>query len=88
MQEIDKSDVGVSVIPNVLEKCMAFIIYNNLVFIYTMQFMNSSLDALVKNLTNNFTIRKKKDCIHMNTWTVLKSFLMRNYATGVNNLVL
>ena len=50
MQEIDKSDVGVSVIPNVLEKCMAFIIYNNLVFIYTMQFMNSSLDFLVKNL--------------------------------------
>ena len=50
MQEIDKSDVDVSVIPNVLEKCMAFIIYNNLVFIYTMQFMNSSLDFLVKNL--------------------------------------
>ena len=50
MQDIDKSDVGVSVIPNVLEKCMAFIIYNNLVFIYTMQFMNSSLDFLVKNL--------------------------------------
>ena len=32
---------------------MAFTINNNLVFIDNMQFMNSSLDALVKYLTNN-----------------------------------
>ena len=32
---------------------MAFRINNNLVFIDSMQFMNSSLDALVKNLSNN-----------------------------------
>ena len=32
---------------------MAFIINKNVVFINSMQFMNSSLDALVKNLTDN-----------------------------------
>ena len=49
MQEIDKFDVKVSVIPNGLEKCMAFTINKNFVFIHSMQFMNSSLDVLVKN---------------------------------------
>ena len=32
---------------------MAFIINKNLVFIERMQFMNSSLDALVKDLSDN-----------------------------------
>ena len=32
---------------------MAFTINNNLVFIDSMQFMNSGLDALVKNLSDN-----------------------------------
>ena len=32
---------------------MSFIINTNLVFIDSMQFMNSSLDVLVKNLTDN-----------------------------------
>ena len=48
LREISKFDVCVSVIPNGLEKCMAFTINNNLVFIDSMQFMNSSLEALVK----------------------------------------
>ena len=43
-------DVKISVIPNRLEKYMAFFLNNNLVFIDSMQFMNSSLDKLVKNL--------------------------------------
>ena len=51
MQEIAKFDVKICVIPNGLEKCMAFTINKNLVFIDSMQFMNSSLDALVKNLS-------------------------------------
>ena len=49
MQEIDKFDIKVSVIPNGLEKYMAFTINKNFVFIDSMQFMNSSLDVLVKN---------------------------------------
>ena len=50
MQKIGKFDAKVNVIPNELEKYMAFTINNNLVFIDSMQFMNSSLDSLVKNL--------------------------------------
>ena len=47
--ELDKFDVKVNVIPNELEKYMAS---KNLVFIDSMQFMNSSLDKLVKNLSD------------------------------------
>ena len=43
----------ISIIPNGLEKYMAFTINKNLVFIDNMQFMNSGLDSLVKNLSNN-----------------------------------
>ena len=53
MKEIGKFDVKVSVITNGLEKYMAFTINRNLVFIDSMQFMSSSLDSLVKNLSNN-----------------------------------
>ena len=53
MQEIGKFDVKVNVIPNGLEKNIAFKINENLVFIDSIQFMNSGLDALVKNLTDN-----------------------------------
>ena len=50
--ELDKFDVKISVIPNGLEKYMAFFLNKNLVFIDSMQFMNSSLDKLVKNLSD------------------------------------
>ena len=53
IKEIGKFDVKVSVIPNGLEKYMAFTENKNLAFIDSMQFMNSSLDSLVKNLSNN-----------------------------------
>ena len=53
MKEIGKFNLEVSVIPNELEKYMAFKINKNLVFIDSMQFMNSSLDSLVKNLSDN-----------------------------------
>ena len=52
MKEVSKFDVKVSVIPNGLEKYMAFTINTNLVFTDSMQFMNSSLDSLVKNLSD------------------------------------
>ena len=50
--EINKFDVKINVIPNGLEKYMAFFLNKNLVFIDSMQFMNSSLDKLVKNLSD------------------------------------
>ena len=43
-KEISKLDAKVSVMPNGLEKYMAFTINRNLVFIDSLQFMNSSLD--------------------------------------------
>ena len=51
-KELNKFNYRVSVIPNGLEKCMSFSL-NNLVFIDSMLFMNSSLDKLVKNLSDN-----------------------------------
>ena len=53
IQEVGKFDVKVNIMPNGLKKYMAFTINNNLVFIDSMQLMNSSLDALVKNLSDN-----------------------------------
>ena len=53
MQEIGKSDVKISVIANGLEKYMTFTINKNLAFIDSMQFLNSSLDTLVKHLSDN-----------------------------------
>ena len=50
--ELDKFDVTISVIPNGLEKYMGFFLNKDLVFIDSMRFMNSSLDKLVKNLSD------------------------------------
>ena len=49
---MSKFNVKISVIPNGLEKYMAFTIKGNVVFIDSMQFMNCSLDNLVKNLSD------------------------------------
>ena len=48
--EIDKFDVKIKVIPNGLEKYMAFFLNKIFMFIDRMQLMNSCLDKLVKNL--------------------------------------
>ena len=50
--ELNKCDVIISVIPNGLEKYMTFFWGKDLVFIDSMQFMNSSLHKLVKNLSD------------------------------------
>ena len=50
--ELNKFDLKISVIPNGLETYMSFFLNKNLVFIDSMQFMNFSLDKLVKNLTD------------------------------------
>ena len=49
-KELSKFNCKVSVIPNRLEKYMSFTLGNNIVFIHSMLFMNSSLDKFVKNL--------------------------------------
>ena len=48
-----KFDVKLKVIPNRLQKYMAFIVNKTLVFIDSMQFTNSSLEKLTKNLIDN-----------------------------------
>ena len=50
MRRLSNFDVVIDVIPCGLEKYMAIIVNRNLVFIDSMQFMNDSLDSLVKNL--------------------------------------
>ena len=50
--ELHKFNLKVDVIPNRLEKYMAFFLGRDLVFIDSMQFMNFSLDKLVKNLVD------------------------------------
>ena len=52
IKEIYNFDVNIDVIPNGLEKYVPFIVNRDLVFIDSMQFMNSSLDSLVKTLGN------------------------------------
>ena len=63
MQETGKIDVKVSVIPNGLEKYMAFAINKNLIFIGSIQFMNMHwlricqimiFNTYLKNLVVNF----------------------------------
>ena len=51
-KELSRFNMKISVIPNGLEKCTAFTVNKKLVFIDSMQFMNSSLDKLVKNLSD------------------------------------
>ena len=47
---LHKFNLKINVIPNGLEKYMAFFLNKNLVFIDSIQFMNSSLDKLAKKL--------------------------------------
>ena len=90
--ELDKFDVKISVIPNGLEKYMTFFLNKKLVFIDSMQFMNSSLDKLAKNLSykdfeylieefgsKNLDLLKQKGAFLTNIWTVLKDLMKKNY---------
>ena len=52
IRKISNFNVKIDVVPNGLETYMAFTINKNLIFIDSMQFMNSSLAFLVKNLLN------------------------------------
>ena len=53
IREISKSCAKVSIIPNGLGKNIAFTINRNSVFIDSIQYLNSGLDSLVKNLSDN-----------------------------------
>ena len=87
-KELSKFNVKIRVMPNGLEKCMSFTRNRNIVFIDSMQSMNSSLDSLVKNLGDKdfkylseesigelLELVKEKGIYLMNIWTILKGFL-------------
>ena len=57
----DEQDLNINAIPNNMEKYMAFMLGNNLTFIDSFQFMSSSLDKLVSNLT------KERSNIHISS---------------------
>ena len=53
MNKIGKFNVKVDVILNVSKKYMAFTIKKNLILIESKQFLNSGLEKLVKNLSDD-----------------------------------
>ena len=91
-RELDKFDVKISVIPNGLEKYMAYFFNKNLVFFGSRQFMNSSLDELVKNLSDedfkylveevgfeNLEVLKQKDSYPYEYMNSFERFNKKNY---------
>ena len=53
MQHLGKFNLKINVIPNILEKYLSFTINTKLRSIDSLQFLSSSLEILVKNLSNN-----------------------------------
>ena len=53
MQEIGKFGHKINLIPNAMKRYVAFMLGKNLELIDSMQFMNSRLENLVKNLPKN-----------------------------------
>ena len=53
VQELDKFNLRINFIRNGIEKYMSFTINIKLSFIYSFQFLSSSLDSLVKNLNKD-----------------------------------
>ena len=53
MQKLGKFNLKLNIIPNGLEKYMGFSINNKLSFIESLQYLSSSLDSLVKNVTKD-----------------------------------
>ena len=53
MQELGKFNLKITAMPNGSENCMSFTINDKLAFINSLQFLSSSLDSLVKNLSKD-----------------------------------
>ena len=97
-KELSKFNAKISVIPNGLEKYMAFNLNKNLVFIDSMLFMNFSFGKLVKNLNDkdfnylsekfsNEQLKLVKEFILMSTEILLKNLKKINYLIIVILLV-
>ena len=64
MQEIGKFNNNINVIPNNMEKYVAFMIYRNLIFTDSFQFMNRSLSDLADDLPKDSFYHIKKGIWH------------------------
>ena len=58
-----KFDVKISVIPNGLQKYIAFFLNKNLVLVDSMHFMNSSLDKLIKTCQMEILSTQQKNLV-------------------------
>ena len=68
----EKCHMNINAIPNNMEKYMAFMLGNHLTFIDSFQFMSSSLEKLVSNLT------KCGECMSCNPGKCLKKVNMND----------
>ena len=88
----EECHMNINCIPNNMEKYMAFMLGNHLVFLDSFQFMSSSLDNLVKNLPDEvfkytkhefkkeqFNLMKQKGIILMITWIASTGSMKANY---------
>ena len=89
--ELNKFDVNIDVIPNRLEKYMAFFLNKNFAFVGSIEFINSSLEKLVRNLaeddfkyltekfgSKNLELLKQKDAYPYDYMYSFKSFSEEN----------
>ena len=53
MKELDRFNLKINFVPYGLEKYISVTINNKLSFIDSLQFLSSSLDSLIKNLSKN-----------------------------------
>ena len=60
MENIEKFNKDINVIPNNMEKYMAFMIDKNLIFIDSFQFMTQNLSNLANNLPKDGFLSYKK----------------------------
>ena len=77
MQDLDKLNLKINLIPNGLEKYMSFSINNKFNFTDSFQFLNSLLDSLVKILVK-FDFKYLLDLVKQSVWAILKT-LKNNY---------
>ena len=93
----EEQQMNINVIPDNMEKYMAFMLGKHLVFLDSFQFMSSSLDKLVSDLPdkafkyiselplkmNNSSLWNRKVFIHMIIWAVLINLMKNNYQKKV-----
>lgn len=104
MQEIGKigkeRNSGINCIPNNMERYMAFMLSNHLVFLDSFQFMSSSLDKLAENLPHDkykytsevlkneqLTLMKRKGVYPYDLWIVFKTLITKSCLRKVSSLV-